>query len=223
MLKSAGSAVVWWLARHDDDIEKTVDLIGPLAQLTAAANDEEVPELFRHLIDRPLGAPRAATVGGPPHSVTGSRDDVRCASDQVRVLAETLDLKPGMDEYTVLVLHVVGTLETIGCDEAAEEIRRTLLSPADGKEGDHAEAGRSHRGYPGPWSPEYPSCEDSPFTDPDPDAGAFTPNAEESDADERDKGHSRSDAYDSNSPFSRFPSTPPNADRAQEAGDDDGS
>ncbi|HEX3791888.1 MAG TPA: hypothetical protein VHW44_28770 [Pseudonocardiaceae bacterium] len=51
VLKTTGSAVVWWLAQRDEpDVTGTVDLIGALARLTAAANDEEVPELFQHLL-----------------------------------------------------------------------------------------------------------------------------------------------------------------------------
>lgn len=65
MHQSAGSAVVWWLARHENKIEKAVDMIGPLAQIAAAANDEEVPELFRHLLVPPVGARSEATGGGP--------------------------------------------------------------------------------------------------------------------------------------------------------------
>lgn len=53
VMTSTGSAVIWWLARKDNDIENTVRLIGALAQLSAAANDAEVPELFRHLVPIP--------------------------------------------------------------------------------------------------------------------------------------------------------------------------
>ena len=56
MLTSTGSAVVWWLARHEDEMEKAVDMVGPLAQITAAANDEEVPELSATCSSRPIGA-----------------------------------------------------------------------------------------------------------------------------------------------------------------------
>ncbi|TCO44234.1 hypothetical protein [Actinocrispum wychmicini] len=49
VLKDTGSAIVWWLARHPDAVEQTVQLIGPLAQITAAANSKDlpVPELLR--------------------------------------------------------------------------------------------------------------------------------------------------------------------------------
>jgi hypothetical protein len=49
VLKDTGSAVVWWLARHTDQIEESVQMISALAQLTAAANSKElpIPELLR--------------------------------------------------------------------------------------------------------------------------------------------------------------------------------
>ncbi|GGV66065.1 hypothetical protein GCM10010294_19140 [Streptomyces griseoloalbus] len=65
VLKSVGTAVVWWLARHENEIEKAVDMIGPLARIAAAANGEEVPELFRHLLVPPVGTRSEATAGGP--------------------------------------------------------------------------------------------------------------------------------------------------------------
>jgi hypothetical protein len=68
VLDSTGSAVVWWLARHTDDVEEAVRLIGPLAQLTAAANNTTVHELFQHLVatrtdERPEDTP--ALTSGP--------------------------------------------------------------------------------------------------------------------------------------------------------------
>ncbi|MET0133402.1 MAG: hypothetical protein ABW215_07385 [Kibdelosporangium sp.] len=49
VLKDTGSAVVWWLARHTDQIEESVQMISHLAQLTAAANSKDLPgpELLR--------------------------------------------------------------------------------------------------------------------------------------------------------------------------------
>ncbi|MER8046259.1 hypothetical protein [Streptomyces sp. NPDC094032] len=54
VLTSTGSAVVWWLAKNDDKVDKAVADIGLLAQLTAVANDEPVPErLHGFLADAP--------------------------------------------------------------------------------------------------------------------------------------------------------------------------
>ncbi|MEV0601721.1 hypothetical protein AB0I82_20805 [Streptomyces sp. NPDC050315] len=71
VLKDTGSAVVWWMANHDDQIEKTVDLIGPLAQLSSAANNTEIDETFRHLV------PGARL----PQEPTGLWDGMRIVSE----------------------------------------------------------------------------------------------------------------------------------------------
>ncbi|OZM75022.1 hypothetical protein CFN78_02210 [Amycolatopsis antarctica] len=47
VLSDTGSAVVWWLAQDRHDVENTVAHIGPLAELTAAANNAAVPNLFQ--------------------------------------------------------------------------------------------------------------------------------------------------------------------------------
>jgi hypothetical protein len=47
VLTSPASAVVWWLARHTDEIREAVPLIGDLRQLVAAANNTDVHEQFR--------------------------------------------------------------------------------------------------------------------------------------------------------------------------------
>ncbi|MBQ0865560.1 hypothetical protein [Streptomyces sp. RK75] len=59
VLHDTGSAVVWWLAKNDDQIRKTVDDLGVLAQLSAAANNRDVPERYAALVPRPTGAPEA--------------------------------------------------------------------------------------------------------------------------------------------------------------------
>ena len=57
VLRDTGSAVVWWLARHDDEVERAAELIGTLAQLSAAANGTEIAEQFRHLVPASRQAP----------------------------------------------------------------------------------------------------------------------------------------------------------------------
>lgn len=191
VLKSAGSAVVWWLARHEDEIEKAVNMIGPLAQITAAANDEEVPELFRHLLVPPMGARSGATVGGPlwedADQAGGmfAREEEVGVSDRLLLLLTALGLKPDMDEYTVLVHRVVRDLEATGLDEAAEEIRRNLLlTPEEG--GDEPESWPPDEAdATGPRTPGFPASDGSPFTDAAP--GSFTPQPE-NDEDERNQG-----------------------------------
>lgn len=49
VLKDTGSAVVWWLARADTDIDlsRTADIVAALARLCAVANNRELPEVLR--------------------------------------------------------------------------------------------------------------------------------------------------------------------------------
>ncbi|MEY2226489.1 hypothetical protein [Streptomyces sp. BF23-19] len=193
VLKSAGSAVVWWLARHENEIEKAVDMIGPLAQIAAAANDEEVPELFRHLLVPPVGARSEATAGGPlwdGHSQGGgafNHEEEVGASDRLLLLLAAVGLKSDMDEYTVFVHRVVRSLEAAGLDEAAEEIRRTLLLTSDEGWGEGPEGRASGEGdNTGTWSPHFPAPEGSQPTDAD--AATFMPGAAASDEGERIQG-----------------------------------
>jgi hypothetical protein len=140
VLKSTGSAVVWWLARHEDEIEQAVDMIGPLARVTAAANDEEVPELFRDLLVPPTGATGTATVGGPPWGGFGpaggagvfDREEEVGVAERLRLLLTAVGLKPDMDAYTVFVHRVVRDLEAAELNEAAAEIRRAFPWTATG-------------------------------------------------------------------------------------------
>jgi hypothetical protein len=140
VLKSAGSAVVWWLTRHEDEIEKAVDMIGPLARIAAAANNEEVPELFRHLVAPPPGTRTGVTVGGPPWGGSGNGEGESMPehgaegaglADQMHEWLTALNLKPGTDQCTVFVHHVVQWLADDGLHEAADEIRRTFLPAPD--------------------------------------------------------------------------------------------
>lgn len=55
VLTSTGSAVVWWLTKNGDRVDKAVADIGLLAQLTAVANDEPVPDTLRSYVERPAG------------------------------------------------------------------------------------------------------------------------------------------------------------------------
>lgn len=226
VLKSAGSAVVWWLARHENEIEKAVDMIGPLAQIAAAANDKEVPELFRHLLVPPVGARSEATVGDPLWGGDGrsggmlDREEEVGVSDRLLLLLAALGLKPDMDEYTVFVHRVVRSLEAAGLDEAAEEIRRILLPMPDEGGGEGPEDGPSDRGETsGPWSSGFPAPEGSPFTDAT--AGTFTPGAAESGAGERNQGWRETSEDDMTPPYLWDTSHNPHRPAAPRARDED--
>ncbi|WP_299528267.1 hypothetical protein [uncultured Streptomyces sp.] len=239
VLKSAGSAVVWWLARHENEIEKAVDMIGPLAQIAAAANDEEVPELFRHLLVPPVSARSEAAVGGPLWDGYGQgggtfdREEEVGVSDRLLLLLAAVGLKPDMDEYMVFVHRVIRSLEAAGLDEVAEEIRQTFFPMPDEGGGTGPEDESSGEGYTtGPWSPGFSAPEDSPFTDAaaDPDAnadaGTFTPGTAESGAGERNQNWGQTSENDMTSPYFWDTSHSPHrpfAPRTRDEDDDGGS
>jgi hypothetical protein len=155
VLKSTGSAVTWWLAQKNNDVEDTVRLIGALAQLSAAANDAEVPELFRHLVPtaaapgqlsfesldgdqrfpngffhdgsrQATGFPRA----GLP---AGSFSDARPFASQWGALLDTLD--DFSDERRAhFTYRVAQLLDKAGKPDEAQEIRRHFDAPATDKE-----------------------------------------------------------------------------------------
>lgn len=200
VLKTAGSAVVWWLARHENEIEKAVDMIGPLAQIAAAANDEEVPELFRHLLVAPAGARSEAMVGGPlwdgydqGEEETLTREEDVTPSDRLLLLLAAVGLKPDMDEWTVLIHRVVRSLEITGQYEAAEEIRRNLLETPDEDEDYVPESGTPGEGDTrGPDAP--------PFTGTS--AESSTPEATDGEAENRTRGRHETSGYPTAPPHS---------------------
>ncbi|MEU7489080.1 hypothetical protein [Streptomyces sp. NPDC042319] len=57
VLKDTGSAVVWWLAKNDDHVGKTVGDLDLLARLTSAANDTDIPERLRDMLAQQSGEP----------------------------------------------------------------------------------------------------------------------------------------------------------------------
>ncbi|WP_282694131.1 hypothetical protein [Streptomyces sp. CC208A] len=226
VLKSAGSAVVWWLARHENEIEKAVDMIGPLARIAAAAKDEEVPELFRHLLVPPVAARSEATVGGPLWGGDGqgggafAPEEEVGVSDRLLLLLAAAGLKPDMDGYTVLAHRVMRSLEAEGLDEAAEEIRRTFFPSSDESEGGGPEGGPSDEGNAtGPWSPGFPAPEGPPFTGTG--TGAFTPEAAENGTGEQNQGRWGTAEDGMASPYFWDTSHSPHRPSAPRAGDED--
>ena len=155
VLRSTGSAVVWWLVQKDNDVEGTVPLIGALAQLSAAANDSEVPELFRHLVPVPalpnqgslesldgdqqfpngpfhdgsrqaVGFPWAGFPVGPFSDTAGS------VASRLGALMDTLDL--GHEQCAQFARRFALLIENAGKPQEAQEIRRRFDAPAADEE-----------------------------------------------------------------------------------------
>ncbi|MEV7509522.1 hypothetical protein AB0O57_16380 [Streptomyces sp. NPDC091201] len=169
VLKSAGSAVVWWLARHEDEIERAVDMIGPLARISAAANDTEVPELFRHLLVPPVGTPADVAAGQPSRGRGDGSEEMSDpeqglgVSDRLRLLLAVAGLKPDMDGHTVFVHRVMRSFQEAGLEEAAEEIRHSFFMGSEEGEAqgvENAGAPQDAGSTEGPWPPRFPDHDD---------------------------------------------------------------
>ncbi len=114
VLLDTGSAVVWWLTKNDDQVEKTVKDIGLLARLTSAANNEQVAEPFRHLVPEAF----------PKESATETE---RGPADLFTDFLRQVGFSPGDDECVMIADQVAMAIKDKDSD-AAEEIR-TLFAP----------------------------------------------------------------------------------------------
>lgn len=130
VLTSTGSAVVWWLAKNDDHVEKTVKDIGLLARLSSAANNTEVAEPFRHLVPEafPLPTPEQPHAVLQPEEppVFGSHETD--AADLITEAFRRVGFRPGEDE-SVLIADQLAMAIAPRDAVTAEEIRRRFGGP----------------------------------------------------------------------------------------------
>ncbi|MER5770905.1 hypothetical protein [Streptomyces sp. NPDC001985] len=128
VLKDTSSAVVWWLHRNDDRIDRTVKDLGLLAQLTSVANDEDVMDRLQHLVaperndDPPAGAPADPADADSPLDPSARRDEPPPANDLAfafsRFLRDT-GLSPESPETILLAEYVAQTMNHHDEDQAA--------------------------------------------------------------------------------------------------------
>ncbi|GAA4518072.1 hypothetical protein GCM10023096_36710 [Nonomuraea ferruginea] len=107
VLKSPGSAVVWWLATKEDGVDQAAALIDTLARLSAAANNDESVHSGLH-----------RKVNGD-----GLVDRTLSAADVLEDLMARIDLDADSDAGTTFVDRVANDMEKAGRSEHAEEIR----------------------------------------------------------------------------------------------------
>lgn len=144
VLKDPGSAVVWWLAKNNDHVEATVDRIGVLAQLAAAANNSEVPEEFRHFVPRPP-EPEAALLpmledadGSAlvPPQPGSHRLDGASVGEYVNALLHAADVP---DEAAMdYARRIAAILEADGRTDAAASVLRRFTAAPEGPADDTA-------------------------------------------------------------------------------------
>lgn len=126
VLKDAGSAVVWWLAKHEDDPKQVAASIDVLTQLADAANNVENTN---HMTDTD-----SATFDAP----TG----LSTPAEHFDAFLDSLDPEPSDDVRLTLTSQVARLVD--GHDQnAADEMRRRHNEP------DSRDAADSYWGHPG--------------------------------------------------------------------------
>ena len=130
VFQSTGSALIWWLSKHEDDVKQAENLIATMARLSAAAKDEDVSERFRHLLPASLLPPERsvfATVGsdGAGQPVTLALAPLALASSPIELVNALMDvLKIDEDQRTLFAAQVANNIEKAGNIEVADQLRR---------------------------------------------------------------------------------------------------
>ncbi|MEU3795983.1 hypothetical protein AB0F07_40470 [Streptomyces fructofermentans] len=117
VLKDTGSAVVWWLAKNDNHIEKTVADLGLLAQLTSAANDTDIPERLQDLIPA-SNAPSTAAEREPT------------AADHFEAFLTGMGFTNEDARRGMLTKQIADVIRTQDKHETADELLRRYDPPA---------------------------------------------------------------------------------------------
>ncbi|MGW9077156.1 hypothetical protein [Streptomyces kronopolitis] len=127
VLKDTGSAVIWWLAKNDEHVEKAVADLGLLAQLTSAANDTDVPDRLRELLPQARDErPELNAVDAPPASF--EREPT--AADHFEGFLAGMGFTEGDVRRGMLTKQIADIIKTQDRNETAEELLRRFDPPA---------------------------------------------------------------------------------------------
>lgn len=108
MLKDAGSAVVWWLAKHEDNLEQVATNIDLLTKLAHAANDNHTNNTGSASFDAPAKPPTPA--------------------ERFDAFLDSLDPAPS-DDVRLMLTGQVARLVNEHDQKAADEMRRRHDEP----------------------------------------------------------------------------------------------
>ncbi|MFE7268418.1 hypothetical protein ACFU9B_41640 [Streptomyces sp. NPDC057592] len=121
VLKDTGSAVVWWLAKNDEQVERTVEDLGMLARLTSAANDTDVPERLRDLIPQP----REEQDGKEPSEWQAAAfKRAPTAADHLADALNALSLEDGDTQRRLLAKQIADAIRDQEQHETADDLVR---------------------------------------------------------------------------------------------------
>lgn len=162
VFKDTGSALTWWLVQERlgaQDVERAVELIGALAELSAAVNNDEIPELFRGYVREEVRAPRREPEqdalrfgpgGGPPWNgsfhhgpyydgasqetafIPAQPPGAMGGTDHLGALLDAAGFRSDDPLRAMAASRIALMFEKSGKSEVAEEIRRRFDSPERG-------------------------------------------------------------------------------------------
>lgn len=127
VLKDTGSAVVWWLAKNDEQVEKTVADLALLAQLTSAANDTDIPERLQDLVSRQPDERIDPEFLEESPATTAQE---RTAADHLSGFFDAMGFTEGDDRRTMLAKQISDIITQQNRYETAEDLRRRFDPPA---------------------------------------------------------------------------------------------
>ena len=124
VLKDPGSAVVWWLTRNDDHVEKTVQDIALLAQLSAAANNSDIPESFQQFMAGLsfTHSPNPASAGPNGSNVPRPTESQNSAADHFDSFLQAMGLGEGNPERALFARRVADLVTKHGRSEVADQM-----------------------------------------------------------------------------------------------------
>ncbi|MFF3285626.1 hypothetical protein [Streptomyces sp. NPDC003023] len=146
VLKDTGSAVVWWLAKNDEQVGRTVEDLGLLARLTSAANDTDVPERLRELLPGPRGEQDDQL---PSDGRAADFRRTPTAADHLAAALGALDLEDGGTQRRFLAKQLADVIRDQDQHETADDLlRRFDPSAASSPDDEEPPAARGTRTPP---------------------------------------------------------------------------
>ncbi|MFC4495178.1 hypothetical protein ACFPA8_13660 [Streptomyces ovatisporus] len=133
VLKDTGSAVVWWLAKNEEHVERTVADLPLLAQLTSAANDTDIPERLQNLLSEPpseSAMPENAEVEPEPKS------QARTAEDHLSGFFDSMGFTEGDIRRGMLAKQISNIITKQNQHETAEGLLRRFDPPTASTQND---------------------------------------------------------------------------------------
>jgi hypothetical protein len=184
VFKDTGSAVMWMLAQttehSEQDVERAVRLIGPLALLAAAANDSPVSELYRHLV-----GPAEHAADGNAYDegsftrnagISEAEGHIETLFDHVSNVIRDFAADSDSERSATFARRMAGVFELCEQPQTAQRLRAAFGL----REPDHADSDTDSNTLPDTRHP-FPATNSGPVLDDPhasgrPTAGQFAPN-----------------------------------------------